>query len=87
MIIYGILYLLTFFALENRGVQKIYMVHSELDNLIPFCEYFVIPYFGWFILLLLWYILFSTVIVAITFLPSLITAKISARPLPILFSG
>ena len=27
-------------------------VHLPLDNLIPFCEYFVIPYVGWYFLIL-----------------------------------
>lgn len=45
---YGILYLICFFWLENRQVP-IHVVYSRWDSYIPFCEYFVIPYFYWFI--------------------------------------
>ena len=31
--------------------EKCYPVHSVLDDMIPFCEYFVIPYVGWYLLI------------------------------------
>ena len=31
--------------------DKCYVVHSALDDFIPFCEYFVIPYVGWYLLI------------------------------------
>jgi len=31
--------------------EKCYVVHSFLDDVIPFCEYFIIPYFGWYLLI------------------------------------
>lgn len=43
----GILYLIAFFLLENREVP-IHIIQTKLDNLIPFCEYFIIPYILWF---------------------------------------
>lgn len=48
MLFYGIFYLLGFFWLESREVE-LNMVYSKWDSVIPFCEYFVIPYFSWFV--------------------------------------
>lgn len=31
-------------------VEDCYVVHSVLDDMIPFCELFVIPYVGWYLL-------------------------------------
>lgn len=47
-ILYLPIYLLCFFALERRNTTDYYIVESELDHYIPFCEWFVIPYFLWF---------------------------------------
>lgn len=43
----GILYLTAFFLLENRNVP-VHLIQGKIDTMIPFCEYFVIPYFLWF---------------------------------------
>ena len=43
----SVLYFLAFFALEKRQVP-IHVIHCALDNIIPFCEYFIIPYYLWF---------------------------------------
>lgn len=43
----GILYLIAFYFLENREVS-IHIIQTKLDYLIPFCEYFIIPYLLWF---------------------------------------
>lgn len=45
---YFIIYMIWFFALENREVTDVFIVASPIDNWIPFCEWFVIPYFLWF---------------------------------------
>lgn len=45
--IYGIFYLIMFFALENSSLEY-QVIYSPLDEKIPFCEYFVVPYFLWF---------------------------------------
>ena len=51
---YFLLYLLT----ENLiPLENCYVVHSRLDDLIPFCEAFVIPYVGWYFLII-WTLLY-----------------------------
>ena len=46
-ILYFILYIIT----ENFIPQKeCYIVHSPLDDMIPFCEFFIIPYVAWYLL-------------------------------------
>lgn len=47
-IVYFLLYILT----ENLiPAEKCFPVHSPLDDIIPFCEYFAIPYVGWYFLI------------------------------------
>ena len=40
-----------FYYLELVGVEKYHYIHCSFDYKIPFCEYFVIPYYFWFIFL------------------------------------
>lgn len=41
------------FLFLERGVhQKYYVMHCALDNSIPFCEYFLIPYLFWFVFMI-----------------------------------
>lgn len=42
---------LTFFVLTEKYVTPVYNVYSPLDDLIPFCEFFVVPYVLWYALL------------------------------------
>ena len=44
----GIVYLITFFLLEHRRVP-IHIIQGKIDTMIPFCEYFIIPYLLWFL--------------------------------------
>lgn len=44
--IYGLLFM---FVERFYPVEHYYAVHCSLDDVIPFCEYFVIPYTFWFI--------------------------------------
>lgn len=46
---YFILYFLTENFIPN---EKCYPVHCWLDDVIPFCEYFIIPYVGWYLLII-----------------------------------
>ena len=43
--LYTVFYLLCFSYLENRY----HIIDSSLDDKIPFCEYFIIPYLLWFL--------------------------------------
>lgn len=48
LIIYGIIYL-TWFAHLERTIEQYKIIHVSLDDYIPFCEVFVIPYLLWFV--------------------------------------
>lgn len=50
VLLYFVFYLIAFRVLEKWVIPK-YMVHCFLDQWIPFCEVFILPYFSWFILL------------------------------------
>lgn len=48
MVIYMAVYLSAFFVVEGLTKDQYHLIHMNLDDRIPFCEYFVIPYFCWF---------------------------------------
>ena len=48
LLIYGIIYMLWFLWLEKNITSRFTVIHVTLDDHIPFCELFVIPYFLWF---------------------------------------
>ena len=56
---YFVLYLLT----ENLiPVEVCHPIHCALDDIVPFCEWFAIPYVGWYLLIigsLLYFLLYS----------------------------
>ncbi len=41
-------YLIGFMIVENTGHRHFHIIHSVVDDMIPFCEYFIIPYYLWF---------------------------------------
>lgn len=47
-ILYTIIYMTWFTYLEKSVTSGYRVIHVSLDDHIPFCEYFVIPYFLWF---------------------------------------
>ena len=58
--LYWVVYLVWFFTLDWTITDPAYIIHSPLDDLIPFCEWFIFPYCSWFLLLagvtgLLWW--------------------------------
>ena len=58
--LYWVVYLIWFFWLDLTVKNPKYIIHASLDDLIPFCEWFVFPYCSWFFLLagvtaLLWW--------------------------------
>ncbi len=58
-----VVYFIFYFLTENLiSPEKCYPVHSVLDDMIPFCEIFVIPYVGWYLLIvasLLYFMLYN----------------------------
>lgn len=48
ILVYLICYLLAFRLLEMRDMKGIHIIHTALDERIPFCEYFIVPYLLWF---------------------------------------
>ena len=53
LLLYWPLYGLAFFFVERVSTDRAWRVmHCALDDLIPFCEYFVIPYMLWFVYLI-----------------------------------
>lgn len=46
--IYLVFYLLVFQHVESRSGAQVHILHTRLDDMIPFCEYFIIPYVLWF---------------------------------------
>ena len=47
-VIYMIVYLLWFALIETRKFSRYTVIHTALDDKIPFIEIFVIPYIIWF---------------------------------------
>ena len=56
-------YFILYFLTENLiPAEKCHVIHSPLDDLIPFSEYFLIFYAGWYVLIvasLLYFLLYS----------------------------
>lgn len=48
LILYGILYMSWFAYLEKTVTSHYRLIHLKPDDMIPFCEVFVIPYLLWF---------------------------------------
>lgn len=48
IITFGIFYFAAFFYMEARDVD-IHIIHTKIDDMIPFCEYFIIPYVIWYL--------------------------------------
>ena len=49
--IYGLIYLICFYYLEQNIVldSDVHIIHMRIDDYIPFCEYFIVPYMLWFL--------------------------------------
>ena len=45
LIIYGIIYMTWFCHLEKTVTKQYTVIHMTLDDFIPFCELFAIPFF------------------------------------------
>ena len=56
---YMMFYMVGFGIVESAGHRHYHVIHSFIDDMIPFNEYFVIPYFLWFAYVffgILWFI-------------------------------
>ena len=49
VLLYGLIYMPWFVYLERRTDVHHFLIHSPLDDYIPFVEYFIVPYLLWFI--------------------------------------
>ena len=61
IVAYMAFYMLGFFILEHAGHRHYHVIHSVVDDLIPFNEYFIIPYDLWFLYMavgICWFIFF-----------------------------
>lgn len=46
---YGLIYLPWFYYLEKTVTSRYHIIHSPIDDMIPFIEYFIVPYLLWFV--------------------------------------
>lgn len=49
LVVYALIYCCWFIWLEKAVKYPRYIIHMKVDDMIPFCELFVIPYFLWFL--------------------------------------
>ncbi len=47
--LYAFIYMPCFAYLEKTVTTDYNLIHCRLDELIPFCEYFILPYLFWFV--------------------------------------
>ena len=47
--IYGLLYLICFASVEKSIRNDYTILHTKIDEMIPFCEYFAVFYYIWFL--------------------------------------
>ena len=53
LLLFWPMWMILFQWLESRDDVNYTVIECELDGMIPFCEYFLIPYLFWFVLLYL----------------------------------
>ncbi len=53
LLLFWFFYLLSFFILERVVIAQYTSVYSQLDDIIPFCEFFIIPYVFWYLYLVI----------------------------------
>jgi len=52
MLLFWPLYGIVFFTLEQLLDLEYHVMYSFIDDFIPFCEFFVIPYYFWFVFMI-----------------------------------
>ncbi len=48
IVLYGIFYMAAFCYLEKNIQHDYHIIHTFIDDHIPFCEFFIVPYMLWF---------------------------------------
>ena len=48
LMLYFIIYLAWFMFLERHVTTHFHVIHMDIDDYIPFCEFFIVPYLLWF---------------------------------------
>ena len=48
LMLYFVPYMIWFEILEHTVINNFHVIHMNIDDKIPFCEYFIIPYYMWF---------------------------------------
>ncbi len=48
LLLYFPIYLIWFYKIEHTVTTYFHVIRTPIDNLIPFCEFFIIPYMIWF---------------------------------------
>lgn len=48
-LIFTVFYMTWFTYLEGSTARLHHVIYTSIDNYIPFCEYFIVPYFLWFL--------------------------------------
>lgn len=61
--LYALIYMPWFIWLEKTVTGDYYVIHSPIDDMIPFVEYFIVPYLLWFAFIAVWglYFFFTNV--------------------------
>lgn len=61
VIVYAPIYLIWFFSLEKHQFSHYAVIHTRIDDMIPFVEAFIVPYYMWFgyVSLILLFFMFS----------------------------
>ena len=49
LLLYAVIYIPWFIYLEKTVTTNFHVIHMGIDDYIPFCEFFVIPYYAWFV--------------------------------------
>lgn len=48
LLLYFVFYLAWFHMVEANVTKYFHVIHTPVDDLIPFCEFFIVPYILWF---------------------------------------
>lgn len=50
LFVFFAVYMLMFSLIEKMDAPEYFFTYGSFDKMIPFCEFFVVPYFAWFIM-------------------------------------